>query len=86
MKVLGDFNPFQHLWNNTGLQVYYVFRSYNLYIKRLYFRDYNNIFYPMIQLIVAFQNFANAPENAIYCPPPVCSTHTLYSYAYLWMQ
>jgi len=43
MQVLGDFNPFQHLWNNAGLQAYYVFSSYTLYIKRLYFRDYNNI-------------------------------------------
>jgi hypothetical protein len=41
MQALGDFNLFQHPWNSTGLQVYYVFRSYTLYIKSLYFRDYN---------------------------------------------
>jgi len=28
----------------------------------------------MMQLIVAFQNFANAPENAIYYSPLLCST------------
>ena len=34
-------------------------------------------FYAIMQLIVAFRNFANAPENAIYCSPPVCSKHIL---------
>ena len=31
----------------------------------------------MMQLIVAFKNFANESEKAMYCSPPVCSAHIL---------
>jgi hypothetical protein len=41
MLVLGNYNLLQHPRNNTGLLVYYVFRSHTLNIKRLYFRNYN---------------------------------------------